>query len=309
MRARRQYNSRLKYGSDKRGSAAIHTATIHEQPPEAAHRVPNTWLLWVIVAEFAILFGPTALWLWNRWTASVWTDAHGLIIFPVAVYLLWTEIQRHSDRPRETSPWGFVILIPCLALHALDTGLHTQLLSAFALFAALPGLSLIFLGATRTKAALFPMVFLFFTLPIPLVLTESFQLFLREIATIGTAYLIPKLGIPLFVEGFVLHMPKGSLLVADACSGFSTLYASLAIAVLTAYWCPRPARRVAVLLAAAPIAIGVNVLRIVILALLVQFWGVDILATSLHEISGMVTFAVALPLIFWIGHAPATSAE
>ena len=54
-------------------------------------------------------------------------------------------------------------------LHTLDTGMNTELLSALALFVALPDLSLLCLGADRTKAILFPYeVSGLFTFAVPL---------------------------------------------------------------------------------------------------------------------------------------------
>ena len=262
------------------------------------------WLLWLVLVELVVLYAPTLIWLWHRWTLSVWQHAHGLLIVPVVGYLVWHELRRTQHLPTGASSSGFFVLIPALMLHMLDAGMHTQLLSAISLFVALPGLALLFLGVERTKAILFPLMFLFFTLPIPLAFTEPLHMMLREIATAATAYVIPKLGIPVFVEGTTLHIPQGSLQVADACSGFSTLYASLAIACLVAYMCTDRRRRVLVLLAAAPVAIVANIIRVVLLALTVDWFGIGVLDTAWHEISGMLTFVIALPIVFWLGAEP-----
>jgi exosortase len=104
-----------------------------------------------------------------------------------------------------------------------------------------------------------------------------------------------------FVEGTTLHMARGTLQVADACSGFSTLYAAMAVAFLTAYSTTSPARRAMVLLGAAPIAIASNMLRVILLVVLVVWRGPEILETIIHPLSGMMTFALSLPLIFWLG--------
>ena len=97
-------------------------------------------------------------------------------------------------------------------------------------------------------------------------------------------------------------MATGALQVADACSGFSTLYAAAAVA------CPHRVvgadrRRAAllVLLAAAPLAIAANLMRVVLLVLLVVWQGEPMLETFIHPASGMMTFALALPVIFWLG--------
>ncbi|HEC17224.1 MAG TPA: exosortase/archaeosortase family protein [Sedimenticola sp.] len=262
-------------------------------------------MLWLVAALLALLFAPTLLWLWDRWTLSVWHNGHGLLILGVVIYLVWEELRRQRHRKPGASAWGFAILLPALGLHMLDAGIHSQLLSAAAMFMALPGLSLLFLGAERTKAILFPLVMLLFTLPIPLVFTESIHLVLRHIAADSVAALLPLFGIPIFVEGTTLEIPNGTLQVADACSGFSTLYAAVTIACMTAYFCPDNRRRMLVLLVAVPLAIGVNIVRVMVLTLLVYWFGLDVLKTSAHEISGLLTFMVALPIIFWLGHVPA----
>ena len=262
------------------------------------------WLVWVVAVQLGVLFAPTLVWLWDRWTLSVWHNGHGILIALVVAYLIREEFKRLKAEPRHSNPWGFVILIPALLLHMLDTGIHSQLLSAFALVLSLPGLSLLFFGTRRTKAILFPLVILFLTLPIPLVFTESIHLTLRYIATDSVAWLLPFFGVPVFASGTLLEIPNGMLEVADACSGFSTLYATVTVAILTAYFCESKGRSLLVLLIAVPLAIGVNIVRVLILSLLVQWLGLDILGTSAHEISGLATFVVALPIIFWLGYTP-----
>lgn len=267
--------------------------------------VATSILKWLLASLLVVLYMPTVLWLWDRWTLSVWHNAHGFLILLVIIYLVSKELRRLKDLPVSSSAWGFLILVPALALHALDAGMHTQILSAIALVLTFPGLALLFLGVPRSKAIGFPLVFMFFTLPIPLALTEHFHLMLRNIATLGAAYVVPKLGVPLYAEGTTLYIPRGALQVADACSGFSTLYAAVAVACLVAYTCPDKRRRVIVLLAAVPLAIGANIIRVILLVLLVQWQGTDILGTFWHTISGLFTFALALPVIFWIGNVPA----
>jgi exosortase len=253
------------------------------------------------------LYIPTVAWLWGRWTMSVWNNAHGAMIPPVAAYLIFQDLkaQREKGLVSKPSRWGFALLLPALALHAIDAGMHTQLLSAISIVVAIPGFFLLTLGVERTRALAFPLAFLVFALPIPLGLTETIHLVLRHVATAATATIVPLLGIPVFVEATTLHTAQGTLQVADACSGFSTLYAALAVAVLTAYSAPTTGRRVLVLLSAVPLAIASNIVRIVLLVVLVANAGPDILETVWHPLSGMMTFALALPAIFWLGSASA----
>lgn len=240
-------------------------------------------------------------WLIDRWTMSVWHNAHGLLIVLLVAYYIRLKLLQLDDLSPSSSAAGFYFLIPGLVIFILDTGMHTQLLGAFALYLVLPGIFLLLFGAKRTKAIGFYLFMLFLSLPIPLVLTESIHLFLRNIATVSAAWIVPKLGIPVYFEGTTLYIPSGALQVADACSGFSTLYAAVAVACVTAYFCSDARRRFLVVIAAAPVAIAANIFRVVLLVLLVQTFGLRILDTSLHTISGLFTFALTIPIIFWLG--------
>ena len=261
-------------------------------------------LIWLICLLLTLLFAPTIAWLFDRWTMDIWHNSHGLLISGVVIYLVRSELKKHQQLATAPTLWGFAILVPALFLHMLDAGMHTQLLSAIALFLSLPGFSLLFLGPERTKVILFPLAMLFFTLPIPLAFTESIHMALRRIATDSTGWLLDFFGIPNFTSGTLIEIPNGSLRVADACSGFSTLYATITIAILTAYLCHSAIRRIAVLSIAIPLAIGVNIVRVFVLTMLVHWVGLDVLATAAHEISGLLTFVVALPIIFWLGQDP-----
>ena len=275
----------------------VSAESTHEVATSRWHKAAAVLLL----AELVVLYAPTVAWLFDRWTISVWHHAHGLLITPLVGYFAYQELMPLSSLPRSSSAWGFAFLVPALLLHAIDAGMHTQLLSAVALIMALPGLSLLFLGAARTRAIAFPLLFLTFSLPIPLAFTEQIHWQLRLIATAGTSTIVPWFGVPIFVEGTTLHMANGALEVADACSGFSTLYAAVAVAALTAYSAATPRRRAAVLFSAVPLAIGANLIRVVALVLLVVWYGEKILDTFVHPLSGMLTFALALPIIFWLG--------
>lgn len=261
-------------------------------------------LLALVGLQLVLLFAPTVVWLVGRWTASVWQNAHGIFVPPLAGWLAWKELKRHPGLPADGSPWGFVLLVPALALHALDAGIHTQLLSAIALFLAIPGLALLLLGAARVRRIAFPLAFLAFAIPIPLAFTEPLTIVLRYFAASVTAAAMPLFGASVFRDGTLLYMSAGTVDIGDACSGFSTLYAAVTVAALVAYSAPSWRRGALVLAAAVPVAIAANLVRVMALTLMVA-WGQQwLLGTFVHPLSGMLTFALALPIIFWLGEPP-----
>ncbi len=143
-------------------------------------------------------------------------------------------------------------------------------------------------------------------LPIPLAFTGPVHLWLRLLATKASAFLLALVGVPNYAEETVLHLPNSSLMVADACSGFSTLYAAVAIACLVAYSTRVWRRGLLVLSLAVPLAIGANIVRVAMLGVLVYWQGSDVLATSLHSASGVMTFILALQPLVWLGRAAPT---
>ncbi len=264
-------------------------------------RSSETLTLGLVVVLVVVLYAPTLLWLLDRWTLSVWQHAHGLFIPPIVGYLVWQRLRLFRHLPREANPWGFAMVIPALALHVLDVGIHTQILSAVSIVLLLPGMSLLFLGLQRTKSIAFLLIFLGFMLPIPLGMTQKLHLVLRDITANNIAVIVPALGVPIFVDGTLIHLPKARLLVADACSGFSTLYAMTAVACLTLHISQSRLRSVLVILVTAPIAIAANTLRSILLVVAVYLYGVEVLETWIHSFSGMFSMVLALVVIFSVG--------
>jgi exosortase len=178
--------------------------------------------------------------------------------------------------------------------------LRTDLLAAVALLLALPGLSLLLLGPQRTRVLLTPWLISFLMLPIPEGLLAPIHVALRGITAAGTEWLLHSIGFPLYREGFTLVLPRSALYVADECSGFSTLYATITIALILAYLCASRVRQVLILALAVPLAIACNVLRVAMLALLVDRYGNGILETAMHPASGWLTFMLAGAVLFAI---------
>src|SRR5262245_15115440 len=107
-----------------------------------AAEVSTRWrplLVGIVAAELLLLFAPTARFLYERWTMSVWHNAHGMFVPPLVALLAWQELKTRKELPVRGSAWGFALLVPALLLHALDAGIHSELLSAIALFIKLRG--------------------------------------------------------------------------------------------------------------------------------------------------------------------------
>jgi exosortase len=259
-------------------------------------RSPLVHALWLL--PFAALFAPTVLFLYQRWTRSVWDNGHGFFVPLIVGYLVWDHFRRRPLGVPRPSALGFLFLVPGLLAVALDTAIHSELLGAGGLVLCLPGLALLLVGLQHTRALAFPLVLSAFMLPIPAAFVGQVHLTMRFVSAVASSAAVRALGIPVIRDGTTLLIPSGIVEVSDACSGFSTLYASVTLSLILAYLSPSWTRR-ALLIAAAPLlALICNGIRVSILVLLAHFGGFNLLETSLHEISGMVSFLVALVGLF-----------
>jgi exosortase len=275
----------------------VATTTSRLRHPQLVHA------LWLV--PFVLLALPSVPFLWHQWTRSVWTNAHGMLMPLLVFYLAVHTLRRRGIESEEPSAAGFAILLPALGLLVLDGVLRTDLLAVVALLLALPGLSLLLLGPRRTRALLFPWLISFLMLPIPEGILGPIHVVLRRLTAAGTEWLLHAVGFPVYREGFTMILPRSALYVADECSGFSTLYATITIALILAYLSDTRVRRLAILGLAVPLAMACNVLRVALLALLVDRYGAGILDTAMHPASGWLTFMIAGVVLFAvaeIGH-------
>jgi exosortase len=255
--------------------------------------------LWI--AAFLLVATPSMLWLVERWTrgiGAIWySGQHGLFMPFLAGFFAWREL-REPREPEVGSAWGWLFVLPGLACMVLDVVVGTGLLGAIGMVLSLPGLSLLALGRGRTRRLAFPLALGWLMLPIPALLASQAHMVLRLVSATGASQLLPLFGVAVARQGTTLLIPSGEVGVSDACSGFSTLHASLTLALILAYLTPSLARR-ALLLAIAPLlAVVTNVVRVTALVLLCHHYGFELLDTAAHELSGYVAFAVSLLALF-----------
>jgi exosortase len=198
------------------------------------------------------------------------------------------------------SATGFAFVIPGLAMLALDTGIRSELMSAVGLVLILPGLSLLLLGAQRTRLLALPLLIAAMMLPIPAGAIAQLHLGLRYVTAVVVEQIVPLIGPEVSREGTLLQLPHTLVSVADACSGFGTLYSSIATALILGQLVRTPRRRFILLAACVPIALVTNWVRVSALVLLAHHFGPEILKTSLHEGTGFAAFACALVVLFAI---------
>jgi len=109
------------------------------------------------------------------------------------------------------------------------------------------------------------------------------------------------LGVPTVIAGNQIELPTASFIIGVPCSGISSLVSLLALAAIMAFllngsfW-----RRGILFLAAFPIAILANTLRIASMLLIAYRWGAETAMNFFHGFSGALLFLLAIALLILI---------
>lgn len=131
------------------------------------------------------------------------------------------------------------------------------------------GAFILFFGTKAFRVALFPLLFLFFVVPIPMDLMEGFIYLLQVGSAWSTALIFSVLGTSYFQEGFIFQMGKVTIEIAKECSGIRSTMAMVITGVLAAHLFLRgTGKKLFLMLTILPITVFKNGIRIVILTLL-----------------------------------------
>ncbi len=155
------------------------------------------------------------------------------------------------------------------------------------------------LGVRSFRAAAFPALFLLFTIPIPSVALERIIFFLQQWSAEVSYAFFRLTGVPVSREGFVFNLTGLTIEVSKQCSSIrSSLALFITGVLLSGLFLRTMWARGILLLAAIPLAILKNGIRIVTLTLLGLYVDERFLIDSpLHRRGGIVFFLIALSLL------------
>jgi exosortase len=259
----------------------------------------------------AIVLGGLLLWLYFQTLIHLvlqwWQDpnfSHGFFVPLFSAFVIWQEWPRLQQLPLRPSWAGLWFLGFGLSLLILGQLGAEIFLSRFSLLIVLTGLTILFCGWIFFRAILFPLAFLVMMIPIPAIVFNQITFPLQILASKVASTILPWLGVPLLREGNVILLPAMSLEVADACSGIRSLMSLATLAVIYGYLMDRRISvRILLALAALPIAVVANSLRVVVTGLLVQYWDPDKAQGFFHEFQGWLMFVASLGMLYLLHSA------
>jgi exosortase A len=231
---------------------------------------------------------------WNTSTAY----NHCFLIIPITLYLLWDRRADLVGIPARPMPSILLLGLPlgCVWLVAERLGIMEGRQLAAVSFAEL--LFLAVLGKRLWWAMASPLLYLFFLVPFGEFLTPKLQ----DITTWFIRHGLEILGIPAFIDGYVIEIPQATFFVAEACAGLRFLIASIAFGCLYALMMYRsPARRVLFVLVSMVVPIIANGFRGIGIVYLGYLLGNAQAAAADHVIYGWLFFSAVILILIALG--------
>jgi exosortase len=230
---------------------------------------------------------------------EVWSTteefSYGFLIPPVSIGVIW--FRRHAlleSIGRGARSGLAIVLVSLAALVAAERmGIHA--IAGIAVSPLLLGAAVYLWGWSAGRVLAFPFGFLIFGLGVFRGLLDTVGFALQSITAVGAGTFAQLLGLPVARDGLVLTSERFAFIVAEPCSGMSSLVSLLALAALWTYAASGSlTSRAAVLLSVAPLAIFANSCRVTMVLLVAQWFGQDAAIGFFHGASSLVLFGLAL---------------
>jgi exosortase D (VPLPA-CTERM-specific) len=252
----------------------------------------------VIVAGLSIWpfwDGLAQMWAW--WAGSP-EDSFGILIPPIAAFLMWQQKDQLERIPFIGSWWGIaVILLGGASLLVGQLGTVFTIVQ-YAYVITLYGLILSFLGWKAFRLIAIPLLVLLFMIPLPQFVAANLSTQLQLLSSQIGVFVIRLFDVSVFLEGNVIDLGGYKLQVAEACSGLRYLFPLMTIGFLMAYFYKgAPWKRIVLFLSSVPITVFMNSLRIGIIGVTVEHWGIAMADGFLHEFQGWMIFMISAALM------------
>lgn len=265
----------------------------------ASNPVGFGWFLFLVVTAipvFALGFES----LFAAWSTPEYS--HGPLIPLISLYLFLRELRNatYVDDLGKSGRWqGTIVILFGLTLGVFGNLVRIPDVVTYAFIIWVMGVVLVGFGWNRGKAHWAPVLHLVFMLPLPQFIYWKLTIFLQLVSSQLGVWFIELAGIPVFLEGNVIDLGVYKLQVAEACSGLRYLFPILSFSYLFAILYRGPFwHKVVLLLMAAPLTVLMNSIRIGIIGMLVNKYGIEQAEGFLHFFEGWVIFGACIAVLF-----------
>jgi len=271
--------------------------------PQMAGETALRGSVWIYLAWFAGLlclnYGPVIANITHQWRVSQ-DMAHGALVPLIAGYIVWEKREEVLRLPSEPCGWGLGVMAVGMVLAVIGSVAAEIFTIRVAFVTSLLGTVLYVAGRRIFGVLLFPLMLLWFMLPLPGVLYKQITFPLQLLATRLAEGMLDVTGFMALREGNILELAGRQLSVVEACSGIKALLSLSFFSLCYAYFFSgRVWMRWVMLAATVPVAIFSNAFRVYTTAVLGEYD--EALAEGFfHTLSGWSIFVVAIVVLMVI---------
>jgi len=249
------------------------------------------------VLTLLAIYWPTVAEMARIWDTSD-TYAHGYLIAPISLYILYTLRHRLAAIEQRVTWWALLPMLGAGAFWLLAHVVDIQVFQQLALVTMVISLALLLLGPAWCKLAVFPLGFLYLAVPmgdglVPVMIDHTADFVVAALRLTG---------IPVYRDGTFFVIPSGSWSVVSGCSGMRYLMATVTVGALFAYFNYRSFWRQALFVVVSIlVSIFANWLRAYGIVMIAHLSDMKLALGVDHYIYGWVFFGIIIFLLMAIG--------
>ncbi len=251
----------------------------------------------VVALILGFIFSDALQHMIGRWETEEYS--HGYLIPVISFWFLWTNRKIILNLIGNGHWSGILIVVLGLVIGLMGELAALYVVTQYAFLLVLYGLSVSLLGWSGVRMLWFPLVYLFFMIPLPNFLYFNLSSSLQLISSKLGVAVIRLFDISVFLQGNVIDLGTYKLQVVEACSGLRYLFPLTSFGFLCAYFFrARLWMRALVFLTTLPITVLMNSFRIGVIGILVEYWGIEQAEGFLHDFEGWIVFIGCLGILF-----------
>jgi len=253
-----------------------------------------------VLAIFGLIglaYHQTTLTLIHRWIKFDESLAHGILIIAMSIYLINKRLSSNHSAVN-FRVFALLNLASLSLLWFIATASNLVIISQL----LLPLITYTFfwclLGFKQSLSILPSCLFLYFAIPI----WDYSNDILVNLSSTTVTWAIQQTGIPAYIQDNTIHLPYGTLIIADGCSGLRYFVVALAITTFIILDSKRDLLRSAKLLVITIIlSLTANWIRIFFITLIAHKTNMGSELIADHETFGWIVFMVLLsPIYFFV---------
>jgi len=271
------------------------TATESRSAQSSARRGITGKIQVVVIGALVITaFWPILKGIYGSWFDTSIYMEHGIFVIPAAVCMAWTKRSALMRIPLQPSVWGAALVLWGAAQAIVGMAAHWIWISRTAFLISLTGSIAAVYGFRMVRELAYPLATLILMIAPPTFLYTRLTLRLQLLASRGGEVCLEALGYSVIREGNIIELAGAKLSVQEACSGIRSLLAIIFMCVVYNYFFVQGRLiRAAILLLAVPIAILVNLSRIVATGIASEH-NRELVHGTAHEIFGYISILIAV---------------